>query len=376
MAKTILLADDSITIQKIVNLTFSGEGIDVVAVSNGDAALKKAQEIHPDLILADIFMPGENGYELCENVKRDPALSHTPVILLVGAYEPFDQNEATRVKADGHLTKPFEIRVLISAVTSLIAKTEQAEAEQLEMAEPASGSATAEVPIEFFVEEPQTELATAEPATEMTSEEQLEPAFGAAASFTAEALPKESAESMPSIDERFSQIVADSTEPAAPVAAVEEADLLGISALEIPAAAASGDSEVPPDSRQMVIDIWEAPPAAVPSAIPEMEAAAPPPVEEGTEFAAMSEARSAVVEEELEPPAEPLLPPPLPPPPLEPAVVAPADQAALVDLIVQKVIEKLSKDAIERVAWEVIPDLAELMIKEHLSTHMDQACKN
>ena len=117
---TILLADDSITIQKIVNLTFSGEGIEVVTVGNGEAAVKKIHEIRPALVLADIFMPGKNGYEVCDYIKTDPSLSATPVILLVGAFEPFDSNEAARVKADGHLTKPFEIKVLISAVNSLI----------------------------------------------------------------------------------------------------------------------------------------------------------------------------------------------------------------------------------------------------------------
>lgn len=120
MSKTILLADDSITIQKIVNLTFTGEGIDVVTVGNGEAALKKVTEIHPDLVLADIFMPGKNGYEVCEHIKSTPGLDHIPVILLVGAFEPFDGGEAARVKADGHLTKPFEIKVLISAVNSLV----------------------------------------------------------------------------------------------------------------------------------------------------------------------------------------------------------------------------------------------------------------
>src|SRR5438552_1226380 len=125
MGRTILLADDSITIQKIVNLTFSGEGIDVVTVGNGDAALKKVYDLHPDLVLADIFMPGKNGYEVCEHIKNDPELLRIPVILLVGAFEPFDSNEATRVKADGHLTKPFEIKVLISAVSSLISAAEE-----------------------------------------------------------------------------------------------------------------------------------------------------------------------------------------------------------------------------------------------------------
>ena len=72
MGSTILLADDSITIQKVVNLTFADEGIDVVSVSNGDLAEKRLGEINPDLVLADIFMPGKNGYQLCEAIKQDP----------------------------------------------------------------------------------------------------------------------------------------------------------------------------------------------------------------------------------------------------------------------------------------------------------------
>src|SRR5437868_13696510 len=120
MGRTILLADDSITIQKIVNLTFSGEGIDVVTVGNGDAALKKVYDVRPDLVLADIFMPGKNGYELCEAIKESPQYHHLPVVLLVGAFEPFDQAEAHRVKADAHLTKPFESRTLVDTVRKLI----------------------------------------------------------------------------------------------------------------------------------------------------------------------------------------------------------------------------------------------------------------
>src|SRR5205085_11449607 len=107
MANRILLADDSITIQKVVNLTFTDEGIDVVTVGNGELALKKLREEAFDLVLADIFMPGRNGYEVCDFVKGQPHLSHVPVILLVGAFEPFDRAEAGRVRADGHLTKPF-----------------------------------------------------------------------------------------------------------------------------------------------------------------------------------------------------------------------------------------------------------------------------
>src|SRR5436305_8066057 len=120
MANRILLADDSITIQKVVNLTFADEGIEVVAVSNGDHAERRLADVQPDLVLADIFMPGKNGYELCETIKNNPPFQHIPVILLVGAFEPFDQAEAHRVKADAHLTKPFESRTLVDTVRRLI----------------------------------------------------------------------------------------------------------------------------------------------------------------------------------------------------------------------------------------------------------------
>ncbi len=120
MASKILLADDSITIQKVVNLTFADEDIEVVAVSNGDLAERRLVDVHPDLVLADIFMPGKNGYELCEMIKSSPDYHHIPVVLLVGAFEPFDQMEANRVKADAHLTKPFESRNLVETVRRLI----------------------------------------------------------------------------------------------------------------------------------------------------------------------------------------------------------------------------------------------------------------
>jgi CheY-like chemotaxis protein len=120
MTSRILLADDSITIQKVVNLTFADEGIEVIAVSNGEQAERRLSEICPDLVLADIFMPGKNGYELCEFVKQSPEFRNVPVVLLVGAFEPFNEAEARRVRADAHLTKPFESRTLVDTVRKLI----------------------------------------------------------------------------------------------------------------------------------------------------------------------------------------------------------------------------------------------------------------
>jgi CheY-like chemotaxis protein len=103
----VLVADDNSNIQKMVALALKDQGIDVVAVGNGEAAVRKISDVHPDLVLADVFMPVRNGYEVCQYVKTDPALSHIPVILLVGAFDPLDEQEAQRVGADGVLKKPF-----------------------------------------------------------------------------------------------------------------------------------------------------------------------------------------------------------------------------------------------------------------------------
>jgi CheY-like chemotaxis protein len=103
----ILVADDNSNIQKMVGLALKDQGIDVVAVGNGEAAVRKISDIRPDLVLADVFMPVRNGYEVCQYVKMDPTLAHIPVILLVGAFDPLDEQEAQRVGADGVLKKPF-----------------------------------------------------------------------------------------------------------------------------------------------------------------------------------------------------------------------------------------------------------------------------
>lgn len=106
MAK-ILVADDNSNIQKMVGLALKDQGIEVIAVGNGEAAVRKIADLKPDLVLADVFMPVRNGYEVCKFVKDDSALAHIPVILLVGAFDPLDEQEAQRVGADGVLKKPF-----------------------------------------------------------------------------------------------------------------------------------------------------------------------------------------------------------------------------------------------------------------------------
>jgi len=128
MPKKLLLADDSVTIQKVVTLTFAQENIKIVAVADGRLALEQVREQQPDIVLADVSLPGIDGYQLCEQIKNDPIVAATPVLLLVGTLEPFDAAEADRVQADGHLIKPIESSDLIRTVRSL---TEKAEAESV-----------------------------------------------------------------------------------------------------------------------------------------------------------------------------------------------------------------------------------------------------
>lgn len=118
----LLLADDSVTIRKVVELTFADEGIDVTAVGDAESAMQKFVDIQPDIVLVDVGLDGTSGYQICEMIKADDATRHIPVLLLVGSFEPFDQSEAERVGADGFLTKPFHsIRDLVARVRELLA---------------------------------------------------------------------------------------------------------------------------------------------------------------------------------------------------------------------------------------------------------------
>ena len=121
MSKKLLLADDSVTIQKVIELTFADEDIEVIAVSNGAQAISVAGVERPDIILADVGMPERDGYEVAAFIKRTPHLQHIPVLLLTGAFEPIDEGRAKAAGCDGVLVKPFEPQMVINRVKDLIA---------------------------------------------------------------------------------------------------------------------------------------------------------------------------------------------------------------------------------------------------------------
>jgi CheY-like chemotaxis protein len=123
LTRKILLADDSLTIQKVVELTFSDSEYDLVCVSNGQRVLDRIAggEI-PDLILADVVMPEKNGYEVCEAIKANPATARVPVVLLSGTFEPFDRDRAERLGCDAIVSKPFDSQQLLRQVEALLAR--------------------------------------------------------------------------------------------------------------------------------------------------------------------------------------------------------------------------------------------------------------
>jgi CheY-like chemotaxis protein len=142
MPKKILLADDSITIQKVVELTFSDGDYEVTAVNNGAKAVQKLAEMRPDIILSDIIMPEKNGYEVCEYVKSHPDFRNIPVVLLTGTFEPFDPDRAEKAGCDAVVTKPFESQSLIHKVEELIAAAQSASAAPAAEPEPESAAAS------------------------------------------------------------------------------------------------------------------------------------------------------------------------------------------------------------------------------------------
>lgn len=120
MRRTILLADDSVTIRKIVELTFGETDIRVESVGSGREALERLRDLRPDLVLADVVMPGPSGYDVCRAVKQSDR--PVPVLLLTGTFEPFDAQQARECGSDGHVTKPFDSRLLVERVEQLLAR--------------------------------------------------------------------------------------------------------------------------------------------------------------------------------------------------------------------------------------------------------------
>ena len=120
MPSKLLLADDSVTIQRVIELTFEDEDIEVTTVGDGQQAIDRLERERPDIVLVDANMPERDGYEVAAYVKSTPALADIPVLLLTGAFEPVDEARARAARVDGVLSKPFETDTVIKRVRELL----------------------------------------------------------------------------------------------------------------------------------------------------------------------------------------------------------------------------------------------------------------
>lgn len=129
MAYKLLLADDSVTIQRVIELTFAEEDVQVTAVGDGQSAIDRLEADPPDIVLADVDMPKRDGYQVASYVRSRPKLAHIPVVLLTGAFEPIDQARAAAAGSNDVLAKPFEPQMVINRVKQLLGKKREEEQE-------------------------------------------------------------------------------------------------------------------------------------------------------------------------------------------------------------------------------------------------------
>ncbi len=443
MAKKILLADDSITIQKVVELTFSDGDYEVTAVNNGAKAIQKLSEMRPDIILSDIIMPEKNGYEVCEFVKSHPEYRNIPVVLLTGTFEPFDPDRADKAGCDAVVTKPFESQSLIHKVEELIdqAKAGAPSAPAPEIPAPAPAAAPAVTPPSPPAAAEHEDVFGAPPPADAFSGETR-----AFPKMSFDELPKEtSMQSVPppaspaaapppweepapptgAETRAFPKMSFEDTprpaEPAAPPPMPEaEAELpFGAS----PAAETfSGETRAFPKMDFNALKAAATPPPAAPEPPPAEPPAAPSPWDEQPAYSGETRAFPKMTFDEIEgrpteaaaaqtapaspwdetPPAPPVpawsVPepsaPPAPEPEPAPSMAAPAEpeepawapppaapaaapQAAAggngvdlseeqIDRIARRVVQLMSDQVVRSIAWEVIPDLAEMVVKERI----------
>src|SRR5208282_4560995 len=265
VARIVLVADDSPTIQKKALGILKGEGFEVETVSNGVAAIKRLAALQPVVILADVSMPGRDGYEVCEFVKKSAEHSHVPVLLVASDMEPYDEARGAQVGADGIIKKPFDPQELISLVVKF---AEQCETAAPAASLPAVAPAAPEPTPEFAIsdESPEEPPAVVQPAAPDFSAVSEGVAFAEA---VGEETPQYSAEPQPA------EMEAASVAPEMDPGLIQEPTVA-------PEVAETAPAPEPPSAPAAEIPLVEeeppAPPARARSFFEGLEAATPEPV--------------------------------------------------------------------------------------------------
>ncbi len=401
MSIKVLVADDSITIQKVIGIIFGGDEYSLTVVDNGKAAVDKALEIIPDILLIDALMPGMSGYEVAEAVRSTPSLAAKPILILTGSFEPFDEEKAKKCGADDFISKPFESQQIITKVKELLelGNSRAKVAQQAPLSAPDS-----ELPIPEEAS-PVHEIATPETTLQPDA---LQPSASADiwAAFTPFVEPTVESTEVP-LDAAPS---AEENEPEgfepdvfAIVSEEDDAQLIQNSATDHTSPQHTGsqwipveentfefEEEITADQTRTTFDEQSESPQDSSFGDVAFEDAATVPADQSfapvsaeffsppePEFTTPAPAFADFVET-IETPAAPIMPfEPLSDPvpafsaPVEPAphamaFVAPSvpAAAALTEEQLRDALIGASKEVIERIVWEIVPDLADALIRE------------
>jgi CheY-like chemotaxis protein len=374
MTRRILLADDSVTIQKVIELTFMDEDYEVRAVSNGDEAIQALSEADPDMVIADVHMPGANGYEVCRRSKaRRPEV---PVLLLVGTFEPFDEAQARAAGASSFLKKPFDSQELLQRVADLLAATAATAAAGPAAAPAAPPSVGAEtvrlsaltsMPAMSFEPEPASQPVEEWKGFELSPEPELSSPFSAQSSFSLEEPVADWQAASPDLPDGEPMFELEE-EPASAPAYSPDNDVFGFEPqpLQQDTAAPSYDA-LSPVSDYSDTERLGVPETAAPlvSSLEETERRieSPPPMSLDQSHEPQAPARMAA----------PSATATAYPTPVNGQITDSVLSDSDVDRIARRVVELLGDRAVRDVAWEVIPDLAEVVIRDRLRELESQA---
>ena len=377
MSRKLLLADDSVTIQKVIEITLSDKDYILSIASDGDEAMRMATSERPDLIMADVFMPGKDGYEVCEAIRSNADLKDVPVLLLAGTFEPFDQDKARAVGANDWIVKPFSSQGLIDKVEELLAQTpveeqwqatpSQAPGDQdilqaLEEVVATQKVALAPVadpfvePVQAF-EAPAATAVELEPLDFSVAEPVAEEVETRVRSVDPFASPEPATDELPPLD-GFSL-----PEEVEPVAAIPEAvESFSFDDPQEVEAAAVVEPAVPKPVVQTDFDL----PPLGDFNLPEEQLEPEPEQEQEQEQEVVSDVavidlKEADIAEEGAYGAVPER--------VEKRIAFLSDEQLMeiVERVAGAVIERLAAPMLEQVVWEVVPDLAESMVREEMA---------
>lgn len=324
MSKTVLLADDSVTFHKIVEYSLLGEGLNVIATKSAEEAMMRARQQAPSLIIADTYMPkGRSGVDLAAAMRNDPKLRHVPVILLASKAVPFDEAKAQQLRVAGFLAKPFQSQELLDKVRAALSRAAQPSQIPQPSQAPAPRPASSQVPPPRPA--PGGHTIPPRPGT-------MPPQAGVSQPPPARSMPPPA---------RPGTLVPPPPTGAGP-RSIPPPPRPGMGAAPRPPLGATH----PPPARPQA-----PPPSAVPPPRPGPTmppAARPMPQAGGTPGPV---AQGWAPANASQPPAP------------RPAAPSPANHEALL----REALSKATREMIEKVVWEVVPDLAEAMIREELA---------